>query len=312
MSGAPAPGIGTTHAAVKRVLWWVLAANLAVVLAKVLVGLRAGSIAVLGDAAHSGVDALNNLVGLFAVRVAARPPDEEHPYGHAKFETLGAIAVVSFLSVTCYELVSNSVRRIVLGGVPPAVDALTLGVLGGAMVVNLSVATLEARSGARLGSVLLSADARHTAADVLVTISVLGGLGLVKLGWGSADAWLAIFVALLIARSGVEILRTTIPVLVDSRAVDAARIRAVALDTEGVRGAKAVRSRGRPGEAFAELTIEVDPDINVGEAHRIADRVERRLQREAGLSDVIAHVEPHAVEEEVRGTAARRPASQSD
>lgn len=297
MSGTRPTGIAATHSAVRRVLWWVLAANLAVVVAKLVVGLRAGSIAVLGDAAHSGVDALNNLVGLFAVSVAARPPDAEHPYGHAKFETLGAIAVVSFLSITCYELVSSAIGRIVGGGAPPVVDSVTFLVLGATMVVNLSVATLEARSGARLGSVLLSSDARHTAADVLVTISVLGGLGLVKLGWGTADAWLAILVALLIARSGVQILRTTVPQLVDSRAMESERIRSVALTTDGVRGAKAIRSRGRPGEAFAELTIEVDPDINVGEAHRIADRVEKRLQREAGLTDVVAHVEPRLEED---------------
>ncbi|MCK5483198.1 MAG: cation diffusion facilitator family transporter, partial [Gemmatimonadetes bacterium] len=86
------------HAAVRRVLWAVLFANLVVIVAKVWIGVRSGSLAILGDAAHSGVDALNNVVGLAAVKAASAPPDEEHPYGHAKFEVLGALAVVAFLS----------------------------------------------------------------------------------------------------------------------------------------------------------------------------------------------------------------------
>lgn len=273
-------------------LWWVLGANLAVIGAKLWVGLRSGSVAVLGDAAHSGVDAINNVVGLVAVGLAASPPDEEHPYGHAKFETLGALAVASFLSITCFELLQTSVRRIVSGAPPPRIELVTFQVLLGAMVVNVGVAWSEFRAGRKLSSQMLRADARHTAADVLVTASVLAGLGLVQLGWGAADAWLAILVAAVIAHSGYQIFRSTIPVLVDRRALEAEEIRALAEDTPGVLGADEIRSRGRPGEAFAELTIHVDPAKDVEAAHRIADRVEKRLEREAGFAGVVVHVEP--------------------
>lgn len=294
LAGGPDAGSGATprRDAVRRVLWWVLFANLLVILAKVLVGLRTGSIAVLGDAAHSGVDALNNVVGLFAVRMAAQPPDEEHPYGHGKFETLGALAVVSFLSITCFELVESAVRRLIGGAPPLVIGPAAFLVLGGAMAVNVAVAWAEARFGRRLDSEMLQADARHTAADVLVTAAVLGGLGLSALGWGAADAWLAILVAGVIAWSGYQILRTTVPVLVDTRALEADRIRSLAESTPGVLHAAEIRSRGRRGEAFAELTIRVDPDTDVQAAHRIADQVEKRLEREAGFLGVVVHVEP--------------------
>lgn len=269
-----------------------LGANLAVIAAKIAVGLASGSIAVLGDAAHSGVDAINNLVGLVAIRAAAAPPDEEHPYGHGKFETLGALAVASFLSITCFELLQGSVRRLLTDAPPPRVEPAMYWILGGAMLLNVAVAWTEARSGRRLGSEMLQADARHTAADVWVTAAVLGGLGLVQLGWGAADAWLAILVALVIAHSGYQILRTTVPVLVDRRALEAERIRSLAEATPGVRSAAEIRSRGRPGEAFAELTIRVDPGEDVASAHRIADRVEKALEREAGFLGVVVHVEP--------------------
>ncbi len=137
---------------VRQILWLVLAANLFVVVIKLFVGLRAGSLAVLGDAAHSGVDALNNVVGLLAVKVAAEPPDEEHPYGHGKYETLAALAVVSFLSIAGFELVSGAVGRLAGSAAAPQVDSLTFVLLGGTMIVNTLVATGEARAAARLRS----------------------------------------------------------------------------------------------------------------------------------------------------------------
>lgn len=280
------------RASVVRVLWWVLAANLAVILAKLFVGMESGSISVLGDAGHSGVDALNNIVALLAVRVAAQPPDAEHPYGHGKFETVGALAIVSFLSITCFELARGGVVRLLGDVSPPRLSPAMFLILGVSMGVNIAVAWLENRQGRRLGSEMLRADARHTAADVLVTAAVLGGLALVSLGWEKGDAWLALLVAALIAYSGFQILRETVPVLVDRRAFDPGRIRRLVTDVPEVLDASEIRSRGRPGEAFAELTIHVDPTADVREAHRVADRVERLLQREGGFYGVTVHVEP--------------------
>lgn len=277
---------------VARVLAWVLAANLAVVVAKLVVGIQSGSIAVLGDSAHSGVDALNNVVALLAMRVASAPPDEEHPYGHGKFETVGALAIASFLSITCFELGRSAVTRLLGDAPPPQVEPLMFWILGGTILVNVAVAWTESRLGREHASEILLADARHTTADVLVTASVLAGLALVGLGWRQADAWLALGVAAVIAYSGVQILKETVPVLVDHRAFDPDRIHSLVVDDPGVMDASEIRSRGRPGEAFAELTIHVDPAAGVREAHRIADRVERLLEDEGGFYGVTVHVEP--------------------
>ena len=277
---------------VRRVLWFVLAANQFVVVVKLIVGLRAGSLAVLGDAAHSGVDAMNNVVGLLAVNVAAAPPDEEHPYGHGKYETLAALAVVSFLSIAGFELVSGAIGRLLGSAAPLELDPLTFVLLGGTMLVNTLVAISEARAARTLRSPVLSADARHTAADVFVTTSVIAGLGLVALGWEDADAWLAIVVAVLIAKSGWEILRGTIPVLVDSRAIEASRIRRFIGPVDGVLDVTDVRSRGDlSAEAFTELTVIVDGGISVAKGHEIADEVEGKLV-DAGFTGAVVHVEP--------------------
>jgi cation diffusion facilitator family transporter len=258
----------------------------------VAVGLAIGSLAVLGDAAHSSVDALSNVVALTAIAFAAAPPDEEHPYGHGKFETLGAFVIAGFLSITCFELLKSAVMRLVEGAPPPQPDVAALVILAATVPVNMAVAYYERRRGAELKSELLVADASHTRADVLVTVSVLAGLGLVRLGWGEADPVLAILVAGVVAHSGYDILRRTVPVLVDQRAVDPQRVIEVASAVEGVETVSEIRSRGRPGDGFAELTVRVHPTTHVRRAHAIADEVERRVAEEFELRSVVVHVEP--------------------
>lgn len=277
---------------VRRILFWILWANALLVIAKVVVGYTIGSLSVLGDAAHSATDALNNVIALTAIYFAAAPPDEDHPYGHGKYETLGAFIIAGFLSITCFELLKSAVTRLLAGGQPPSPDLLSVGILFGTMVVNIGVAYYERRRGRELQSELLLADARHTQADVWVTASVLVGLGLVHLGWRQADAVLAVLVAIVVAYGGVEILKRTVPVLVDRRAVDPERIFDVASGVKGVVGVSEVRSRGRPGDGFAELTVRVHPATHVRQAHVIADEVERRVSSELKLRNVVVHVEP--------------------
>ncbi len=282
----------TRQRRVRRILFWIFWANLLLVVVKVGVGLAIGSLSVLGDAAHSATDALNNLIALVAIYFAAEPPDERHPYGHGKFETLGAFAIAGFLSITCFELIRMAVGRLVQGGPPPQPDVPVIVVLAATMVVNIGIAYYERRKGKELGSELLAADARHTQADVWVTLSVLLGLGLVYLGFNEADALLAIVVAIVVAYSGYEILRRTVPVLVDERAVDPRHVSEVALAVDGVVSVSDIRSRGRPGDGFAELTVRVRSATQVRQAHAIADEVERRVAAELDLTNVVVHVEP--------------------
>src|ERR1700694_2900912 len=126
--------------AVRSVLMGLLVANVAVVAAKAGVGILSGSLGVLGDALHSSVCALYNVLGLIVVRVAAQAPDEDHPYGHGKFETLGALAIVVFLSITCFEIVRSAVQQLVTGGHAIRVTDLGLAVLVATLGTNIPVA----------------------------------------------------------------------------------------------------------------------------------------------------------------------------
>jgi len=270
-----------------------LVANIAVVIAKATIGMRAGSLAVLGDAVHSSVDAAYNVLGLVVVRVAAQEPDEDHPYGHGKFETLGALAIVVFLSVTCFELVRSAIGHLLSGGHAVRVSDLGLVLLLATLLTNIVVAWYENRRGHELSSELLIADAAHTRADVFITIGVLIGVLFSRRGFMWVDPAVAIVIALLIVRVAYQILSRAVPVRVDERAIPAPTIRQTAQAVEGVKSAYGIRSRGgNAGVRYAEVTIAVDPAANVADAHAIADAVEERLKKDLELEAVTVHVEP--------------------
>ena len=279
-------------ALVRRVFIGLLVANLAVVAAKSFVGLRAGSLAILGSALDSSVDALNNVLALIVVRVAAKEPDEDHPYGHGKFETLGALAIVGFLSITCFELIRGAVNELLQGAHPVGVTDSQLAVLVLTLGVNVLIAWYENRRGRELRSELLIADAAHTRADVLITVGVLAGVLFARQGWWWIDPVVAIAVALVIVQVAYRILVRTVPVLVDQRALPTGEIRQTAETVPGVKSAYGIRSRGPSDLRYAEVTIAVDPKADVAAAHAIADQVEERLKQDLQLHEVTVHVEP--------------------
>jgi len=166
-------------------------------------------------------------------------------------------------------------------------------VLAAAALFNACVVVYEKSRGRALGSPFLMADAAHTGSDVYVTLLAITSLLLAAVGRGSYDAPLAILVALLIARNGYSILRQSVPILVDERAVDPARVRELLGTVPSVRAVRVVRTRATAaGRLFAEVTIAVEAEISVAEAHAVADEVEARIRADLGAAEVTVHVEP--------------------
>lgn len=278
---------------VRSVLRGVLWLNVGVLAVKIVVWALSHALSVVAEIFHSSLDATNNLFALALARVAAMEPDEDHPYGHHKFETLGALALVGVLSVTVFELLKQAILRLMTGEGPPSdIPVAAIGLMGFSALAGFAIARYESRVGRRLGSDLLLADAAHTRSDVLTTMAVLVGLIATRLGYPISDPIATILVALIIAFTGWNIVRETVPVLVDSRAVDPGRIEVLAMTVDGVRSAYGIRSRGRRGDRFAELTIAVDPDLDVQTSHAIADEAERRIAHALGAREVVVHVEP--------------------
>lgn len=280
-------------AGVRRALMVVLALNAISAALKIAIGARTGALTVLGAALESVLDMLSNGVAILAISVASRAPDDDHPYGHEKFETLGTLGIVVFLSITCFELLRQSVVALMGTAVVPTATLLDGVLLVLSLGVNFFVVIYERKRGRALASSLLLADAAHTASDILVTALALGSLLLSRLGYLRADAGLGILVALIIAWSGYQILRESIPILVDARAVDAERLAEIVRTIPGVKGVRAARSRRTAsGHLFAEVTILVDGATSVTAAHDFTDDVERAIARELGAAEAIVHVEP--------------------
>lgn len=279
--------------AVRVALTVVLGLNAVVLAVKLVVGIRTGALSVLGAALESALDLFNNLFGLLIVAVAAREPDEEHPYGHDKFETLGALAIAGFLSISCFELFQGAFAALGGGRAPAPATGLEIAALVATGAINIFVMQYERKRGRELSSAFLLADAEHTRSDIYVTLLAVASVLISRAGAPIADPVLAIVVGLLIARSGYAIVRDTIPILVDQRGVDAERIRAIVRGVRGVRAVRRIRSRSSAsGVLFAEVIIEVDGGTTVASAHAIADAVEERIESALGASEVTVHVEP--------------------
>jgi cation diffusion facilitator family transporter len=270
-----------------------LVLNLVVVAIKLIVGLRTNALSVLGAALESSLDVLNNVVGMILVTVAARAPDESHPYGHAKFETLGALAIVTFLSISCFELLRQAVGLLGRAHSPQTPTWTELGLVGLTLVVNALIVVYERRRGRELSSAFLVADAAHTHSDVYVTLLAIASLALTRVGLGTLDPVLAVLVALIIAWNGYEILKETVPILVDERGLDSADVRRLVEQIPRISEVRSVRSRaGASGVVFAEVTVGVAGSTSVADAHAIADEVENRIAEALGVSEVVVHVEP--------------------
>jgi cation diffusion facilitator family transporter len=283
---------------VRRVLLITLALNLAVVIGKFIAGFLAGSLSVISDAVHSSVDSLNNIVGLVIMKYATAEPDDEHPYGHAKFETLAAFAIAGFLFVTCYQIAVSAISRLITPSPnPPAVNALTVGVMVATIIVNIIVTVYEQREGKRLQSDFLIADAVHTRSDVLVSFSVLAGLGLVKLGYVWLDPLIALGIAVVIAWNGYKIFKATVPVLVDAAPVPAEQIARLVATVPGVHSAHDIRSRVQGGTMYVEMHLHMQPNVEPDpiKTHALTEEIERRLEAQFGRVIATIHVEPLAL-----------------
>lgn len=277
---------------VARVLGGILVLNMAVAVAKLVYGHRMGAVALVADGIHSLIDALANIVALFGIFAAGRPPDADHPYGHRKYETMAALGVAAMLFVGCWEILSAAVDRL---RHPHAVvvTPIALGVILATLLVNGIVVAVEGRQARQLQSELLAADAAHTGSDFLATLLVLASFGATRLGIPYADAAAALVIVVLILRAGIAILKGTMSTLADERRIHPADIERAALEEPGVREAHNVRSRGPHDDIHLDLHILVDPSMAIADAHAIGHRVEERLRdRWPGLSDVVVHVEP--------------------
>jgi cation diffusion facilitator family transporter len=291
---APPPGGPSSgrFAQIAAVLRRVLVLNLAVAAAKIALGLVTGAVSVLSDGLHSTTDSAANVVGLVGVRMASRPPDEDHPYGHRKFETMASFGVLLFLLLALFEILETAIGRLRSGGAPE-VSLGAFGVMAATVVVNVAVAAYERREGRRLQSEVLLADAHHTTSDILTSCTVIVALLGVWAGYPTADAWAALVVAVFIGRACWEIFSDTSRTLGDRIVLPESEVRAVVCAVPGVLGCHQIRSRGSADHVFLDLHVWLPPDLPLMDAHALSHVVKDRvMERFPQVKDAVIHIEP--------------------
>ena len=279
--------------AVQRVLLVALAVNVSMTLLKLVIGLMSGSLAVLADAMHSATDGLSSLLGLITNGLSDPRPDRDHPYGHDKYEGLGAIAIAGFILFTAFEILKTAFERLSTGLTPLRINQQDLLLLLVVLGLNIMLATYERRQGRRLGSQLLLADAKHTSSDIWTTVVVLLGLGgalLLRVNW--LDVALAVPLCLMLLRACWQVLRSNLPWLVDQIAIAPEAIHEVAMAVPGVLNVHDIASRGVLGQrVFIELHMVVEAN-DLATAHRITELVEEHLEARFGSVRCTIHLEP--------------------
>lgn len=284
---------------VRKVLLITLVLNIIVMLLKAFVGWTTGSLSLQADALHSVTDAANNILGLVTNRLSSPEPDRDHPYGHHKYEAIGALGIAAFLGIACFEILTSAIERIFTGLTEVKITTTELWLLFIVLGINIFVAFYERSVGRRLGSRILIADAHHTMSDVWVTITVLAGLvgiwqaqiwGLPQLQW--LDVILAFPVAFLVFRSAWKVLTDNLPWLVDHMAIAPESIYHLVMEVPGVINCHDIASRGVIGrQVFIEMHLIVDVK-DVETAHQITEAVEDKLESKFAPVRVLIHVEP--------------------
>ena len=282
----------TRTSEVSDVLFRVFFLNLIVAAAKIALGLSTGAVSVLSDGYHSLTDTASNVVGIIGVRIAGAPPDDDHPYGHRKFETMASLGIMVFLILVLREVLSAAWERLHTGG-EPIINAMTFAVMGGTFAVNLGVVFYERSAAKRLQSEVLLADSHHTTSDLMTSATVIVALIGVKLGYLWLDPVAALIVAVFIGYACWEIFESTTGILADRFVIPEEEIREVVKGVPEVIGTHHIRTRGSADFVFLDLHIWMTADMKLEEAHRLSHVVKDRLMtRFPQIKDAVIHIEP--------------------
>jgi cation diffusion facilitator family transporter len=280
---------------------------------KVVVGLLSGSMGILAEAAHSGLDFAAAIVTCLAVRAASKPPDRDHAYGHGKVENLSALVETLLLLATCAWIIQESLHRLITRHAPVDASIWAFAVMGISIVVDVSRSRMLFRVAAKHRSQALEADALHFSTDIWSSgVVILGLLGVRLAGWYpglgflvQADAVAALIVAGIVVVVSGRLGVRTIQALLDSSppGMDE-KIRVAVAAMDGVFDCHAVRVRHSGPYYFVDLHITVDGEQSLRSAHELTERVEHAVEAILPGADVTVHPEP--------APAAPKPRSDQD
>jgi cation diffusion facilitator family transporter len=277
---------------IKRILILILFFNWLVAFSKLIYGLITRSAAMTADGVHSFADGASNIIGLVGIWAASKPIDEDHPYGHKKYETVATLGIAVMLFLASFDIIKDSILRL-FHPVVPDVNMFSFGLMVIASLINVAVMRYEYKKGTELSSDILVCDSIHTKTDIFISSAVIITLVSTKAGFPMLDTIVAFAIGILIAKAGFEILKKSSDILCDGEAIEKVKIAKVVSDVSGVKAIHKIRTRGREDDVHVDLHVTVNTSMHVDAAHELSHRISDTLKEKIhGITDVIVHIEP--------------------
>jgi cation diffusion facilitator family transporter len=288
------------NSATRRSIRWAQAGlliNAVLVLVKLFAGIIGHANALVADAIESSGDIFSSMIVWMGLSIAARPADEDHPYGHGKAEPLAAVVVSLMLLGAAVVISILAIREIRTPHHLPA--PFTLFVAAGVIIVKEILYRRVSRVGRDVGSTAVTADAWHHRADAISSLAAFIGISIALLGgrgWEAADDWAALVAALVVAVNGVKTLRPAISGLMDEAPDRTVRERVLeaACAVDGVRNVENLKVRRSGLGFYVDLHVQADPGISLEDAHEIAATVKYAIvEAIPSVAGVLVHMEPY-------------------
>ncbi|MEO0452850.1 MAG: cation diffusion facilitator family transporter [Verrucomicrobiota bacterium] len=281
---------------ITQVLTLVLGVHLFLAAGKFFLGWKVGSLSVLSDGVHSLLDGASSVIAILAIMISSRPPDEEHPYGHRKFEVLATLALSGLLLLTCWELAGAAIERLIQPVASPHFSWNAVLFLLGALGIHYSLACYEKDKGEELNSPLLIADSIHARSDFFTTGLALCGIFAGIAGWYWLDAIAAIGIVVVIGIATYSIIHECVNTVAEARRLNPEEVRQVAKTVEGVQNPHAIRSHGMKNDIHLDMHIQIKKELNAEEVYEIENQVTRELKKTfPGLTQVSIRHEPSSL-----------------
>jgi cation diffusion facilitator family transporter len=279
--------------------------NSTLIVLKVMAGVLMGSVAVISEAVHSGIDLIAAIIAFLAVRKAAEPPDDDHPFGHGKFENISGFFEALLIFAAAGFIVSEAVKKLIH---PSAVEntGWGIGVMAVSCIVNFFVSRVLFRAAKQADSIAIEADAMHLWVDVFTSAGVMVGLLLLRLThWEMVDPVIAIVVAGLIIKAAVDLTLKSIADLADHQlpADEIHSIRSIIDSHKEVEGYHKLRTRRSGGRREIDIHVQVEKETTLQDAHALCFKIENAIKGALPGAYVTIHVEP-SEEKAAAGTKA--------
>jgi len=260
---------------------------------KIIVGLFTGSLGILSEALHAGLDLIATAITYFSVRVSDKPADRDHNYGHGKIENIAALSKTLLLFLICTWIIYESIHRLVTGNTHIEINYWSYAVVATSIIIDFSRSRVLMKAAKKHKSQVLEADALHFSTDIWSSSAVLIGLVFANFGFFFVDAVAALLVASTILYVSYKLGKRSVDVLIDKAPVEMVEtIENIVRGVPGVLRFHDVKVRNSGADVFIDLCIHVEPTMSVEQEHAISAEVERRICTKIERASVHVHGEP--------------------